>query len=452
MPQTKPTENREWLEQLIHEDTLCYYKRVRNDSEHLCEPLEIEDFGIQTMPEVSPPKWHLAHTSWFFETLILKIFNANYQEYNSEFSILFNSYYDTIGTYHPRGQRGLLSRPTVKEVYQYRAYVDKAMSELLLQATHPQQKEIISLTALGLNHEQQHQELLLTDIKHIFASNPLRPVYKRRKTKQKNTLQKSSTDTPSSIHWLEFKGGIQTVGHSDITQVGISFTYDNEGPRHKVYLENFMLASTPVSNGDYLEFINAGGYQQVDLWLSDAWKIVNNESWNAPLYWEKIDNQWFYMTLAGLEIMDKTAPVCHVSFFEAVAYARWLNLQQPGIRLPTETEWEVASNNLELNGNFRESDLLQPHSINKPTNKNSLNQMFGDVWEWTQSAYTAYPGYHAAIGPLGEYNGKFMSSQMVLRGGSCITPNDHIRKTYRNFFYPHERWQFSGIRLAKDVQ
>lgn len=437
-------ENKQATEHLQNEDIFAYFNRVRHDTELLCEPLEIEDYGIQTMPEVSPPKWHLAHTSWFFETMLLKPFMKSYKEYNPQFSVLFNSYYDTIGTYHPRDQRGLLSRPTVKEVFQYRHFIDKAMDELLKQTSHPQYKEILSRTVLGLNHEQQHQELLLTDIKHIFASNPLKPTYQRtiyKKTPQSNSnhIQKA---TP--INWIEVKGGIKSIGCGQDSD----FSYDNESPQHKVFLEDFSLASQPVNNRDYIEFINAGGYQQVDLWLSDAWQTIKQQHWLAPLYWELTDGKWQYMTLSGLQEIDLDAAVCHVSFYEAAAYARWKSLEFKGVRLPTEAEWELAATPLNISGNFRESGLLQPQALSDNT---SLQHMFGDVWEWTQSAYSSYPGYHAEDGPLGEYNGKFMSSQMVLRGGSCITPIDHIRATYRNFFYPHERWQFSGFRLARDI-
>ena len=423
-----------------HEDIISHYARVRHDSELLCEPLEIEDYGIQTMPEVSPPKWHLAHTSWFFETLLLKPHLKEYKEYHPQYAVLFNSYYDTIGSYHPRNQRGLLSRPTVGEVYQYRAYVDDAMSRLLSDTEHPQHAKIVSLTVLGLNHEQQHQELLLTDIKHILASNPLRPVYKHQAIKQP-----SETIEQKPVNWIEFNGGIKTIGYT-----GKGFSYDNEGPPHKVYMENFQLASKPVSNREYLAFINDGGYSEASYWLSDAWVLVRQQQWQAPLYWEQIDNRWFNMTLAGMQEIVLDAPVCHVSYFEAAAYVRWASKAQPGIRLPTEVEWEIAASDLSIEGNLRDLSVLQPRSVSHDAGATYPQQMFGDVWEWTQSPYTAYPGYHAARGPLGEYNGKFMSSQMVLRGGSCATPADHIRASYRNFFYPHERWQFSGFRLAKD--
>jgi len=435
-------ENKQTKNWQAQEYILTSYKRIRHDSEALCEPLETEDFGIQTMPEVSPPKWHLAHTSWFFETLLLKPFYDGYEEYNPKFAILFNSYYDTLGSYHPRHQRGLLSRPTVAEIYRYRTHIDNAMVRLLSDTKHPRLQEIVSRTVLGLNHEQQHQELLLTDIKHIFALNPLRPTYKHQNAKQKPF---SVGKEQSKIDWIDFTSGIKSLGFS-----GDGFSYDNEEPQHKVYLESFQLASRPVTNGEYLEFIIAGGYQQATLWLSDAWKIVNQQQWQAPLYWERINNEWCHMTLSGMQPIDENSPVCHVSFYEAAAYARWSGLEHQGVRLPTEAEWEIAATGLNINGNLRESEILQPHSAQQRL-REPLQQMFGDVWEWTSSAYAAYPGYHAASGPLGEYNGKFMSSQMVLRGGSCVTATDHVRATYRNFFYPHERWQFSGFRLAKDI-
>jgi ergothioneine biosynthesis protein EgtB len=409
------------------------YHRIRNDSELLCAPLQTEDYGIQTMPEVSPPKWHLAHTSWFFETMLLKPFLANYREYHAKFAQLFNSYYDTIGTYHPRPQRGLLSRPTVREVYQYRAYVDAHIDTLLSQTDHPQWPEIVRRMIIGVNHEQQHQELMLTDIKHIFAYNPLRPVYRELARPQSVSTEKE---------WLSFEDGIHSIGFD-----GNGFAYDNESPRHKVYMNAYYLASRPVSNEEFMEFIDDSGYQRPDYWLSDAWQKILQQQWQAPLYWEQRDGQWWYMTLSGMQPVDKLAPVCHVSYFEAAAYARWA-----GARLPTEAEWENAVSKLPMEGNFRDNDILQPTSAsNSTTSDTELLQMYGDVWELTQSPYTPYPGYCAESGPLGEYNGKFMSSQMVLRGGSCATPRDHIRSSYRNFFYPGERWQFSGFRLAKDI-
>jgi len=409
---------------------LANYLAVRSETERLCAPLEIEDYGIQTQAFVSPPKWHLAHTAWFFETLILKPYAKNYKIYHPIYAELFNSYYDTIGVYHARPERGLLSRPTVNEVYQYRAYIDEQMAKLLSEANHPYKKDIEFRTSLGLNHEQQHQELLLTDIKHIFAYNPLKPTY------QQHT--ETPTNKFTTQKWIPFSGGVKEIGFNDE-----GFSYDNECPRHKVYLNDFQIASRLVTNGEYIEFINNKGYEDADLWLSDAWKIINQENWTCPLYWENIGNEWWHMTLSGMRRVDLNVPVCHISFYEAAAYARWI-----GKRLPTEQEWEIASESVAIKGNFRESQILHPSSA---IEDDSLQQMFGDAWEWTQSAYTPYPGYHQQNGPLGEYNGKFMSSQIVLRGGSCVTPENHIRASYRNFFYPQERWQFSGIRLAEDV-
>lgn len=432
-------ENLRTVAQQVRESLPQRYLRIRQYSEQICAPLALEDYGIQTMPEVSPPKWHLAHTSWFFETLLLKPFVQNYQPFNPRFAHLFNSYYDTIGSYHPRAERGLLSRPTVDEIYAYRTYVDEKIADLWGESDHPQREEITMRIELGLNHEQQHQELMLTDIKHIFAYNPLQPVYCDLPT---------PTGQAGQMRWLDFTGGIKEIGHK-----GASFAFDNEGPRHQVYLADFRLASRLVTNGEYIEFIEAGGYQQSHYWFSDAWKIIRQQNWRAPLYWQLLDDEWWHMTLGGLRKVDAEAPVCHISYYEASAYAQWA-----GKRLPTEAEWEIAASDLEIEGNFRANNLLHPsptcgsHPVSvEEKHQQSLLQIYGDVWEWTQSPYVAYPGYKPAAGPLGEYNGKFMSSQMVLRGGSCVTPKDHIRPEYRNFFYPHERWQFSGLRLAEDI-
>lgn len=409
---------------------LQYYQDVRKRSEQLCAPLEIEDYVVQVDTFASPPKWHLAHTAWFFETLLLKPFDTDYQPFDPLYAKLFNSYYDTIGEYHPRPERGLLSRPTVKEVFHYRAYIDQHMEQLLERQDHPDYGEIVRRIVLGLNHEQQHQELLLTDIKYNLAYNPLRPAY----TQLPTSMEKQAI----SLNWITFPGGLKEIGFT-----GEDFAYDNENPRHKSYVEDFKLASRPVSNEEYLHFIKDGAYKNSDLWLSDAWKVIRQQNWQAPLYWENHDGSWFSMTLAGMRPLDPYAPVTHVSFYEAAAFARWA-----GKRLPTEAEWEIASVNLPVRGNFVESGLLHPAAA-KPTGQ--LTQMFGDVWEWTRSTYGPYPGYRQKGGPLGEYNGKFMNGQMVLRGGSCVTPENHIRATYRNFFYPEERWQFSGFRLAEDA-
>ena len=405
------------------------YTRVRQQSENLCGPLEIEDYGVQTMAQTSPPKWHLAHTSWFFETLLLKPLLTGYREFQPVFAHLFNSYYDTLGSYYPRPERGHLSRPTVVEVYHYRDYVDEHMLHLLSAGESEQQSEIITRIVLGLNHEQQHQELLLTDIKHNFANNPLHPIYRETR----------STPSPQAkpMQWLEYEGGITEIGHA-----GTGFAYDNEMPRHKAYLNDFSLASRPVTNAEYIEFIESGAYLEPELWLSDAWMLVCEKKWQAPLYWQRIDGDWWHMTLGGLQRVDNHAPVCHISFYEATAFARWA-----GKRLPSEHEWEMAAADIPITGNFCETGQLQPAAAAGET---ALLQMYGDVWEWTQSAYSAYPGYRQARGALGEYNGKFMSGQMVLRGGSCVTASDHIRASYRNFFHPGERWQFSGLRLAED--
>lgn len=403
------------------------YQQIRQKSSEICQPLAIEDYVIQTMPDVSPPKWHLAHTTWFFENFLLIPYLDSYERCNSQFSYLFNSYYEAVGRRYPRFQRGLLSRPTVEEIYRYRAYVDEAMVTLIKQ--HLSNQAITLLVELGLNHEQQHQELLLTDIKHILATNPLRPIYHPYKsTSSPKTLSNKET-------WLDYPGGIHRIGGKEE-----GFFFDNEIPQHQVYLQDYWLQARLVTNGEYLEFIEAGGYQKPEYWLAEGWTIVQQQQWQAPLYWEKNHDEWLIMTLAGLQPLKDSEPVCHVSFFEADAFARWV-----GKRLPTEAEWEVAATQVQIKGNFLEQGYFHPTVALGMTRP---DQIFGDVWEWTQSAYLPYPGFKATSGAIGEYNGKFMSSQMVLRGGSCVTPSHHIRPTYRNFFPPHVRWQFSGIRLA----
>ena len=375
------------------------------------------------MPDVSPPKWHLAHTTWFFETFLLVPHLPGYTVFHPQFGYLFNSYYEAIGDRHPRHHRGLLSRPTVTEVYSYRAHVDRSMAILLATALDPQ---LESLVTLGFHHEQQHQELLLTDIKHILALNPLHPIYR-------NDLARPAHSPSSSCQWLEFSGGVYEIGHQ-----GDEFAFDNELPRHKTYLQDYKLASLLVTNGEYLEFIEAGGYRQAKYWLAEGWATVQSQQLQAPLYWEKIDDRWWVMMLGGLRRLDEAEPVCHVSFYEADAYASWR-----GKRLPTEAEWEVAVADEPMTGNFLDRDLLHPVPA-----KARNHQFFGDVWEWTQSAYLPYPGFEIADGAIGEYNGKFMCNQMVLRGGSCVTSQSHLRSTYRNFFPTATRWQFTGIRLA----
>jgi len=409
---------------------LLNYEQIRHDSELICAPLETEDYCIQTMSDVSPAKWHLAHTSWFFETFLLLPFVKTYRCFNPVFDYLFNSYYLTHGQPFSRPARGLLSRPTVAEIHQYRAAVDEAMVELITTAAEMQWQELEPLIVLGLNHEQQHQELMLTDLKHVFAQNPLHPRYRE--------LSSPPLHQVSDISWVTVDKGIYNIGHS-----GAGFGYDNEYPRHQGLLQPFALASRPVTNAEYLEFINDGGYSNPALWLSDGWTCVQTHAWHAPLYWEQRDSEWWHMTLGGMRPLDLNAPVCHVSQYEAAAYASWA-----GTRLPTEFEWEVSVSGLPVDGNLRNTDYLQPAAA---SGNSLLQQCYGDVWEWTASAYAPYPGYRIPAGSVGEYNGKFMSSQAVLRGGSCVTASDHIRSSYRNFFYPKDRWQFSGIRLARDL-
>jgi len=404
------------------------YRAVRGFSEVLCEPLATEDYVIQTMPEASPTRWHLAHVTWFFETLVLRGTYPGYLPLNEQYHHLFNSYYNTLGEQWPRPRRGLLSRPTVKEVYEYRAYVDRHVLALL--DRFPEQASgIASLIELGLHHEQQHQELMLTDIKHVFAQNPLYPPYR--------TARHQDYGQPSPMSWTRFEEGLYEVGHN-----GASFAYDNETPRHRTFVESFRLASRPVTNGEYLAFMADGGYQRPELWLSDAWMVVSREGWRAPLYWHASDGCWQVYTLGGLRELDLNEPVCHVSYYEADAYARWA-----GARLPTEAEWEIAAREQPLDGNFVESGRYHPAGASDGAA--GLQQMYGDVWEWTASPYTPYPGYVQEPGALGEYNGKFMCDQLVLRGGSCATSRTHIRPTYRNFFPASARWQFSGIRTAR---
>jgi ergothioneine biosynthesis protein EgtB len=406
------------------------YLHIRSRSEALAEPLEVEDQCIQTIPEVSPTKWHLAHVSWFFETFLLKPFLTGYREFHPRFGYLFNSYYYGVGHMHPRPNRGLLSRPTLDEVLAYRRHVDGYMQQLLKAPAHPQREEILLRCEVGLHHEQQHQELMVTDIKHVLASNPLQPAYAE---------LPRSTGRAAPLRWLAFDGGLTEIGAA-----GKAFAYDNECPRHPVYLQPFRLASRPVSNGEYLAFVADGGYEHAEYWLADGWAVIGREGWRMPLYWEQHEGAWYEMTLGGLRQLDSEAPVAHLSYFEADAYARWA-----GGRLPTEAEWELAAQGVAVTGNFAGTGCLQPMPAEQP-GAGELQQLYGDVWEWTQSPYVAYPGFRPLSGALGEYNGKFMCGQFVLRGGSCATPDGHIRATYRNFFYPHDRWQFSGLRLAED--
>lgn len=416
---------------------LAQYRQVRALSDRLCAPLETEDYVIQTMADVSPPKWHLAHVSWFFETFLLVPHLPGYEVFHPDYGYCFNSYYEAVGQRHPRPQRGLLSRPTVKDIYAYRAAVDEAMAQLIEQQAG--NREIEALVVLGLHHEQQHQELLLTDIKHILATNPLRPVYR-----QDLAIAAGAANAVPALRYEAFAGGVIEVGREvdGLARQFDEFAFDNEGPLHKVYLEDFALGDRLITNGEYLEFMADGGYEQAQHWLSEGWGTVQKEGWTAPLYWQQRDGDWWVMTLAGLQPVNLAEPVCHVSGYEADAFARWA-----GKRLPTEAEWELASRGLAMEGNFVDQDALHPQPV--AAQQPGLQQMFGDVWEWTQSSYSPYPGYRAAEGAIGEYNGKFMCNQLVLRGGSCATSLSHIRQTYRNFFPPSARWQFSGIRLAK---
>lgn len=425
-------ESRDFLEAETFPSLRRSFDRIRATTLMLCEPLETEDFVVQSMPDASPAKWHLAHTSWFFEQFILKAHVRNYRSPYPHYEYLFNSYYQSVGPMHDRPRRGLLTRPTVAEVVQYRAHVETAMRALL--ESHADDAQIATLTTLGLHHEQQHQELLLTDLKHLFFCNPLQPGYRApRKHASRGTL------TP--MRFYTFDGGIAEMG----AQAG-GFAFDNELPRHKVLLEPFALANRLVTSGEYAEFIRDGGYQRPEIWLSDGWARVTSESWTRPMYWsESLDSEF---TLHGLQPLDPTAPVCHLSYYEADAFARWA-----GARLPTEAEWEIAAAQLPVRGNFLETDALHPFPASDESihDESQLRQVFGDVWEWTASPYVPYPGYRPPPGALGEYNGKFMCNQLVLRGGSCVTPGAHIRASYRNFFYPHARWQFMGMRLARDV-
>jgi ergothioneine biosynthesis protein EgtB len=414
------------------QDTLLNYHKVRAFSEQLCEPLEAEDYVIQTMADVSPTKWHLAHTTWFFENFILKDFFPSYSPFHPLYNYLFNSYYNAVGVRHCRAKRGQISRPTVEDIYEYRGYVDDHLRLLMDHLNDEQMAKVSSLLELGINHEQQHQELILTDIKHVLACNPLHPIYAPREI--------GLNDDVPPLEWTSFKEGLYSIGH-----IEDGFGFDNEFPSHKVFLNGFRIASRLITNQEYLEFMKDGGYKHSEFWLSDGWDCVSQNDWIAPLYWDKLDGSWFYMSLNGFVPIDLTAPVCHVSFYEASAFACWA-----GHRLLREEEWEAAARQCPIEGNFVENNLFHPTSVD-PNASNHLSQMFGDVWEWTASPYVGYPGYRPAKGALGEYNGKFMSNQMVLRGGSCATSLSHIRPTYRNFFPPSSRWQFSGIRLGDDL-
>ena len=440
------------------------YGQVRGFTEALCEPLAIEDYVLQSMPDASPTKWHLAHTSWFFETFVLVPALPGYRAFHPRYSFLFNSYYNAVGERHCRPRRGLLSRPTVEETYRYRAHVDRAVSELLDRGEDVLPPDLRAVVDLWLHHEQQHQELILTDIKHAFSMNPLRPAYRERAagppcaSDRDSAVGRSPDGDRSSAHgsgdstahsgsegqaaalgWVGFDEGVRWTGHA-----GEGFAFDNEGPRHREFVPAFEFADRPVTSGEYRAFIEDRGYERPELWLSAGWATVQEHRWEAPLYWERADDGWYSLTLAGYLPVDDAEPVCHISLFEADAYARWA-----GARLPTEAEWEVAASGTPLSGNFVESGRCHPGPAGAEA---GLRQLYGDVWEWTRSDYSPYPGYEPDPGALGEYNGKFMCGQYVLRGGSCATSRTHIRPTYRNFFPPEARWQFTGLRLARDVR
>jgi ergothioneine biosynthesis protein EgtB len=410
-----------------------FYAEIRSFTVALAAGLSPEDQTIQSMPDVSPTKWHLAHTSWFFETFLLVPYLPGYRLFDERFGYLFNSYYEAVGARHPRLERGLLSRPGVRDIMAYREHVDEAMARLIEIIDQDRSGPSRSLLLLGLHHEQQHQELLLMDIKHVFSVNPLLPAYR--------PAVPSERRPAPALRWIGFEGGLVEIGHSGETP-NCGFAFDNEGPRHRVWLEPFRLASRLVTCGEYLDFMEAGGYRRPEFWLSDGWALARAQNWQAPLYWSGDETGWSVFTLSGLRRLDPAEPVSHVSFYEADALARW-----SGKRLPTEAEWEIAAAGMKPHGNFADRGLFHPVSAEEG---GGLQQIFGDLWEWTGSPYIPYPRYRPAEGAVGEYNGKFMCNQMVLRGGCAVTPPGHIRGTYRNFFPPSARWVFSGIRLAED--
>ncbi|OAN62866.1 hypothetical protein A8B79_01155 [Balneola sp. EhC07] len=413
----------------LRENVELQYLKVRSFTNKIVEPLETEDFVIQPMENTSPAKWHLAHTSWFFETFVLEKFQPGFESLHPQYAYFFNSYYLQTGVPFSRANRGLLSRPTVKEVFEYREYVNEKVVDFIQNCDDKIWEEASKVVEIGINHEQQHQELILTDIKYLLAQNPLLPIYKERET--------LDSETPGELEWITFEECIVEIGNK-----GDEFTYDNEHPVHRTFIQNFELADRLITNNEFLEFMNDDGYRRSELWLDEGWSKVKSEEWNAPLYWFTRDGSWFNFTLSGARKVALNEPVTHISYYEADAFARW-----KGCRLPTEQEWEYACGDREITGNFVDGNTFHPLVLKN--NEGGLKQMYGDVWEWTQSSYSPYPGYKPLPGALGEYNGKFMANQYVLRGGSCATSNSHIRKTYRNFFHADARWQFSGIRLAK---
>jgi len=413
------------------EKLLERYKSVRRQTELLTAHLSPEDQMVQSCPEASPTKWHLAHTSWFFETFLLSQNLKSYRPFHPQFRSLFNSYYNGVGPQPDKTLRSTFSRPSLEEVQKYRRHTDEHMHKLL--DSGGLSEAALTLIELGLNHEQQHQELLVTDIKHAFWINPLRPVY------QSGAVQRTGKGSAPSQRPHAYEEGVFEMGADDA-----GFHFDNEAPRHKAYLQAFRFAARPVTCGEYLAFMEDSGYSRPELWLSDGWNAVKARGWSAPLYWEKVGSEWQQFTCAGMRKLEEDEPVCHVSYYEADAFARWA-----GARLPSEFEWELVASRTKVQGNLLESGSFHP-AIAASTDDDQPAQIFGDVWEWTTSGYLPYPGFKPASGALGEYNGKFMVNQMVLRGGSCVTPATHIRASYRNFFTPETRWQFSGIRLADD--
>jgi ergothioneine biosynthesis protein EgtB len=414
-------------------DLIERYRKVRDFTARLCRNLQPEDYVVQSMPDVSPTKWHLAHTSWFFETFVVKVWMPRYRSEVPQYAYLFNSYYNAAGDMHRRDLRGLISRPTVAETYRFRDSIDECVTKLLEEADDALLDEIEPILILGLHHEQQHQELLVTDIKHVFAQNPLYPVFAE-------AVASEHVNGVAPQRFIEFDEAIIEIGHN-----GEGFSYDNEGPRHRALVGAFSLSNRLITNGEYIAFMEAGGYTRPEYWLSLGWTTINEQRWRAPLYWVERDGAWWNFTLSGFRPVNEAEPVTHLSYFEADAYANWA-----GARLPTEFEWERAASGSPIAGNFVDDERYHPAPA-ASTSDDNLNQIYGDVWEWTRSAYLPYPGYRAGPGALGEYNGKFMCNQMVLRGGSCATSRDHIRSTYRNFFQPEKRWQFTGIRLARDL-
>ncbi len=412
------------------------YRSIRTETLNLVAPLTAEDCAVQAMAEASPAKWHLAHSTWFFETFVLAAHDPKYAPFDETYLYLFNSYYNSVGRQYSRPHRGLLTRPSLDEVLDYRRAIDDRVLAFIEGASNDIAKRAASTILIGLNHEQQHQELILTDIKALFWANPLRPAY------QVDDSAASAIGSTGSVRWVELDDGLREIGFS-----GEGFCYDNETPRHRVWLDRFALSDRPVTNGEFIQFIEDGGYARSDLWLSDGWIAVGREGWHSPLYWEKTDGGWENFTLAGMRPVDLTEPVCHVSYFESDAYARWA-----GARLPTESEWESAADGATEQGALLEGHRFHPAAlVDTDRAAISLRRMIGDVWEWTSSAYSAYPGYRTPEGAIGEYNAKFMCNQFVLRGGSCATSGSHVRGTYRNYFSAAARWQFSGLRLARNA-